>query len=163
MIQAIHMIDLLLWVLGMPRRVVARTGTAVHDVDVEDVAVGLLEFEGDVMAALQATTAAVPGQPPSVEIRGDRGTATVSGSWGHLAFRLRTDPAASGVDIPVKAEATAPAVEPYAAQIADFVAAVREGRPPLVDGLEARKALAVVDAFYRSAGTGGWVTVDPGS
>ena len=45
MIQAIHMIDLLLWVLGMPRRVVAQTRTAVHDVEVEDVAVGLLEFE----------------------------------------------------------------------------------------------------------------------
>ena len=73
MIQAIHMIDLLLWVLGMPRRVVAQTRTAVHDVEVEDVAIGLLEFEGGVMAALQATTAAVPDQPPSVEIHGDRG------------------------------------------------------------------------------------------
>jgi predicted dehydrogenase len=50
-------------------------------------------------------------------------------------------------------------VEPYAAQIADFVAAVREGRPPLVDGAEARKALVVVDALYRSARSGGWVTV----
>ncbi len=163
MIQAIHMIDLLVWVLGMPRRVVARTGTAAHDVEVEDVAVGLVEFEGDVMGVLQATTAAVPDQPPSVEIRGDRGTAAVSGSWGHLAFRLRTDPAPSDVDIPSKTHPTAPAVEPYAAQIADFVAAVRERRPPLVDGPEARKALAVVEALYRSAGTGGWVTVDPGS
>ena len=90
MIQAIHMIDLLLWVLGMPRRVVAQARTAVHDVEVEDVAVGLLEFEGGVMAALQATTGAMPEQPPSIEIHGDRGTATVSGSWGHLAFRLRT-------------------------------------------------------------------------
>jgi predicted dehydrogenase len=54
-------------------------------------------------------------------------------------------------------------VEPYAAQIADFVAAVREGRPPLVDGAEARKALVVVEALYRSARTGGWVTVEPGA
>ena len=86
MIQAIHMIDLLLWVLGMPRRVVAHTRTAVHDVEVEDVAVGLLEFESGVMAALQATTGAMPEQPPSIDIHGDRGTATVSGSWGHLAL-----------------------------------------------------------------------------
>ena len=104
MIQAIHMIDLLLWVLGMPRRVVAHTRTAVHDVEVEDVAVGLLEFEGGVMAALQATTGAVPEQPPSIEIHGDRGTATVSGSWGHLAFRLRTG-AEPGVDVEPDARA----------------------------------------------------------
>jgi UDP-N-acetyl-2-amino-2-deoxyglucuronate dehydrogenase len=238
MIQAIHMVDLLLWVLGMPLRVVAQVRTALHDVEVEDVAVGLLEFEAGVMAALQATTVAVPGQPPSVEIHGDRGTATVSGSWGHLAFRLRTgteprvnippelrptqpsvephpaqisgaDPRPtqpsieaharqiSGSDLrstqpPVEPPAarivgsdprptqpsieppaaqisesdprpTQPSVEPYAAQIADFVAAVREGRRPLVDGVEARKALVVVEALYRSASTGRWVTVDSAS
>jgi acyl CoA:acetate/3-ketoacid CoA transferase len=50
----------------------------------------------------------------------------------------------------------------YAAQIADFVAAVREGRDPLVDGAEARKALVIVDALYRSAEAGGWVAVGPG-
>jgi UDP-N-acetyl-2-amino-2-deoxyglucuronate dehydrogenase len=238
MIQAIHMIDLLLWVLGMPRRVVAQARTVAHDVEVEDVAVGLLEFEAGVMAALQATTVAVPGQPPSVDIHGDRGTATVSGSWGHLAFRLRTG-AEPGVDIPSELRPTEPSVAspaaqisgseprptrpsvapdaaqisrselrpiqpsveppaaqisgseprptqpsvapdaaqisrsefrptqpsvaPYAAQIADFVAAVREARPPLVDGVEARKALMVVEALYRSASTGKWVTVDSAS
>jgi predicted dehydrogenase len=158
MIQAIHMIDLLLWVLGMPRRVVAHTRTAVHDVEVEDVAMGLLEFEGGVIAALQATTGAMPEQPPAVEIHGDRGTATVSGSWGHLAFRLRTGGGPAG-DVASEPRPAEPAVEPYAAQIADFVAAVREGRPPLVDGTEARKALVVVEALYRSASAGGWVAV----
>jgi predicted dehydrogenase len=160
MIQAIHMIDLLLWVLGMPRRVVAHTRTAVHDVGVEDVAIGLLEFEGGVTAALQATTGAMPEQPPAVEIHGDRGTATVSGSWGHLAFRLRTAAEPAG-DLASEPRPAGPAVEPYAAQIADFVAAVRERRPPLVDGAEARKALVVVDALYRSAGKREWVTIDP--
>jgi UDP-N-acetyl-2-amino-2-deoxyglucuronate dehydrogenase len=160
MIQAIHMIDLLLWVLGMPRRVVARTRTAVHEVEVEDVAVGLLELEGGVVVTLQATTGADPEQPPSVEIHGDRGTASVSGSWGHLGFLLRTG-GGPGVDIASDPRPTGPSVDPYAAQIADFVAAVREHRAPLVDGAEARKALVVVEALYRSASTGGWVTVDP--
>jgi predicted dehydrogenase len=161
MIQAIHMIDLLVWVLGLPRRAVARTRTAVHAVEVEDVAVALLEFEGGVTATVQATTGAMPEQPPSVEVHGDRGTARVHGSWGHLDFQLRTgaDPGA-----PATPEAHPPgtSVEPYAAQIADFVAAVREGRPPLVDGVEARKALVVVEALYRSASAGRWVTVDTG-
>ena len=160
MIQAIHMLDLLVWVLGMPRRVVAHTRTAVHDVEVEDVAVGLLEFEGGVMAVLQATTGAMPEQPPSVDIHGDRGTATVSGSWGHLAFRLRMG-TGLGEDVEQDPPVAGPSVEPYAAQISDFVTAVREGRPPLVDGAEARKAVVVVEALYRSAGTGGWVSVDP--
>jgi predicted dehydrogenase len=160
MIQAIHMIDLLLWVLGMPQRVFAHVRTAVHDVEVEDAAIGLLEFEGGVMAALQATTGAMPEQLPSIDIHGERGTATVSGNWGHLAFRLRTG-AEVGEDVEREPRAAGLSVEPYAAQIADFVAAVREGRPPLVDGAEARKALVVIEALYRSAATGAWVTVDP--
>jgi predicted dehydrogenase len=158
MIQAIHMIDLLLWVLGMPRRVVAHARTAVHAVEVEDVAAGLLDFDGGVTATVQATTAAMPEQPPSLEVHGDRGTATVSGSWGTLAFHLRSGPDAGDPTPPVRRPAGT-VVEPYAAQIADFVAAVREGRPPLVDGVEARKALVVVDALYRSARGGGWVTI----
>ena len=149
MIQAIHMLDLLVWVLGMPRRVVAQSRTAVHDVQVEDVAVGLLEFESGVVAALQATTGAMPEQPPSIDIHGDRGTATVSGSWGHLALRLRIG-AEPGEDVAQESPAGRPSVEPYAAQIADFVTAIRKGRPPLVDGAEARKALVVVEALYRS-------------
>jgi predicted dehydrogenase len=36
-------------------------------------------------------------------------------------------------------------------QIQDFVAALREGRPPAVDGREARKAVALIRALYASA------------
>jgi UDP-N-acetyl-2-amino-2-deoxyglucuronate dehydrogenase len=160
MIQAIHMIDLLQWVLGMPRRALARTGTAVHAVEVEDVAVGLLEFDGGVMATVEATTAAVPEQPPAVEILGDQGTAAVSGSWGYLDFVLRKDgltAAAPSSTVDPEARRAHPSVEPYAEQIKDFVAAVRERRAPLVDGAEARKAVVIVDALYRSAEMGRWV------
>lgn len=165
MIQAIHMIDLLQWVLGMPRRALARTGTAVHAVEVEDVAVGLLDFDGGVMATVEATTAAVPEQPPAVEIIGDRGTAAVSGSWGYLEFHLRdsaggAETASAPVTVGAEARRAHPLVEPYAEQIRDFVAAVRDRRSPLVDGHEARKALVIVEALYRSAESGHWVDLE---
>jgi predicted dehydrogenase len=48
-------------------------------------------------------------------------------------------------------------VEPHAENIRDFVAAVREGRPPLVDGIEARKVLRVIGALYASSASGTWV------
>ncbi len=43
--------------------------------------------------------------------------------------------------------------------IADFVAAVRDGRPPRVDGLEATKVLRVIEALYTSAESGEWVAL----
>jgi predicted dehydrogenase len=36
----------------------------------------------------------------------------------------------------------------------DFVNALREGRRPSLDGLEGRKAVAIVEACYKSARTG---------
>ena len=38
--------------------------------------------------------------------------------------------------------------------VQDFVAAIREGRDPLVDGVEGRRSLALVLAIYRAAGIG---------
>ena len=168
MIQAIHTLDLLQWVMGMPRRVLGRTATAVHPIAVEDLAVGLLEFEGGAVAVLQATTAAVPEIPPELEVHGDRGTAVAFDSRGYLGFWQ------SSLDRPVplperwgayaahyhEQEATVPtqaSPEPHAENIRDFVAAVREGRPPLVDGNEARKAVLLIDALYRSAQRNAWV------
>ncbi len=168
MIQAIHTLDLLLWTIGMPRRVFARTATAAHTVEVEDMAVGLLEFPDGCLAVLQATTGAVPEDPPELEIHGDRGTAATFDNRGHLLFWLSTlDRPASLADrwrmlasqyreqegdIPRQAT-----TDPHAENIRDFVNAVHEGRPPLVDGIEARKAVLVVDALYRSAQIGAWV------
>lgn len=172
MIQAIHTLDLLQWVMGTPRRVLGRIGTVVHPAEVEDLAVGFLEWDTGAVAVLQATTAAVPEFPPELEIHGDRGTAAIFDSRGYLAFWSSTLDRPSS--LPERwalyashyheQEATAPSQaspEPHAEQIRDFVAAVREGRPPLVDGVEARKALVIIDALYRSAELGEWVEVGP--
>jgi len=45
-------------------------------------------------------------------------------------------------------------------QIADMLAAIREDREPLVNGLEARRALAIVLGVYESARTGKPVKLD---
>ena len=39
--------------------------------------------------------------------------------------------------------------------VQDFAAAIREGRDPLVDGVEGRRSLALVLAIYEAAGLGG--------
>jgi predicted dehydrogenase len=171
MIQAIHTLDLLLWVIGMPRRVLAWTATVLHPGEVEDLAVGFLEFDSGALAVLQATTAAAIEHPPELEVHGNLGTAAVFDSRGSLAFWSSTLEQPSS--LPERwslyashfheQEATVPSQaspDPHAEQIRDFVAAVREGRPPLVDGTEARKALVIVEALYRSAELGRWVELE---
>src|SRR5678816_3451273 len=59
--QAVHTVDLLLWLLGDVVRVQARTATLLHAIETEDTALAILEFASGALGTLEATTAAYPG------------------------------------------------------------------------------------------------------
>jgi len=166
--QAIHTLDLLIYAMGMPRRVFGRAATVVHRIEVEDLAVGLLEYGPECLAVVQATTAAVPEQPPHLEIHGVRGTAATFDNQGQVLFWASTLDQPSSLPDRWRARAAAyqgqesgsyhqAVLEPHAENIADFVAAVQEGRAPQVDGVEASKVLRVINALYASSASGTWV------
>ena len=56
--QAIHMIDMLLWMVGVPNEVYGRWATLKHGeyIDVEDTACATVGFENGAMASIVATT-----------------------------------------------------------------------------------------------------------
>ena len=71
---------------------------------------------------------------------------------GDDAIRAQQDTAALG------SGASAPGAisfEGHRRQIQDLIDAVRENRPVAIDGHEARKAVALIRALYRSAESGG--------
>lgn len=166
--QAIHTLDLLIFAMGMPRRVFGRVATAVHRIEVEDVAAGLLEYGPDCLAVVQTTTAAIPEQPPQLEIHGVRGTAATFDNQGEVLFWASTLEAPASLPDRWRTHASAyqgqesgsynqAVLAPHAENIADFVAAVQGGRMPQVDGIEASKVLRVVDALHASSESGAWV------
>ncbi len=170
MTQAIHTLDLLIYAMGMPRRVLGRTATSVHRIEVEDLAAGLLDYGPECLVVVQTTTAAIPEQPPQLEIHGERGTAATFDNQGQVLFWASTLDAPSSLADRWRMYAanyrgqesgsySQAVLEPHAENIADFVAAVREARPPRVDGFEATKVLRVIEALYASAGSGRWVAL----
>ena len=58
--QAIHAIDLLIWLAGLPERVTARTRTLNHAIEVEDAALAILEYADGRLGLIQATTIGLP-------------------------------------------------------------------------------------------------------
>jgi UDP-N-acetyl-2-amino-2-deoxyglucuronate dehydrogenase len=128
--QGIHTVDLLLHLLGPVAQVWGRTATRLHRIEAEDTAVVMLEFVNGAFATVQATTAAHPPQPRRVEIIGTKGT---------LVF---SDTATS---------ATVANERPHQRIIEDFVDAIRNRRPPICDGHEGRRSVAVVEAVYASS------------
>jgi len=161
--QAIHTIDMLLWLSGMPARVTAQARTLNHPIEVEDAAIAILEYADGHLGLIQATTAAYPGLPERLEFYGTRGSAVFYKGEGRIewhtieprADRVDRAPASSGAGSPIENSAAA-----HTAEFQDYVAAVREQRAPLVDGKEGRRAVQVVEALYRSARTGTAVNVE---
>ncbi len=76
--QGVHTVDLLVWLLGQPVEVYARTARLAHDaVAVEDVAVATVQFSSGAVAVLHATTAAYPGLGVRLQIHGTHGSAVI--------------------------------------------------------------------------------------
>ena len=145
--QGIHTVDLLLYLLGPAVRVSGIIATRVHRIEAEDTAAATIEFESGVIATIAATTAAVDGQPRRVEIIGSRGSLILVGD-------ALIDPAAAPRPHDRPESARSPVVSDVSAHqriIEDFVDAVGRGRPPVCDGREGRRSVAVVEAVYRSA------------
>lgn len=175
--QGVHTIDLLLWLCGPVSEVYGRTATAAHErIEVEDIACATLTFANGALGTLFASTASYPGFAVRLTLHGTEGTVILEGDELHtLAIRGRetiTGKAASAHALQVATGGTRSAVrhaatdagsaresdwkwgDAHGAQFADFVAAVRENRPPLVDGAAGRAAVSLIHAVYESSRTG---------
>ena len=162
--QAIHNVDLLLWMMGTPTHVSGFTATLAHErIEVEDTAVAVLRFAGGALGVIQATTSVHPGYPKTIAVHGDKGSAVIEQDdvvrWDftpataddeRVKERFAAKVGASGG----AADPKAISHEGHRRQLADFVAAIREDRPPKVDGREGRRAVDVICAIYESVRTG---------
>ena len=165
--QAIHYVDQLQWMFGPVASIKAAVATKAHNIEVEDVALALLTFANGALGTIQASTAIYPGLPERLEISGLNGTAIVESGkiklWEFKDEKGETDfygrkagaeESPPGEKVGGAADPTAVGYANHAAQLADFVAALRENREPLVNGEEARKSLEIILAVYRSAREG---------
>jgi predicted dehydrogenase len=173
--QGIHAIDLLQWVMGPVRTIYAQTATLAHYMQTEDVAVAVVRFANGALGALAGTTGAYPGLGSRVELYGDRGSAVIAddrlaslyldtenaqvGPYG-ASGALRAEAAMSQADpASVAQDPAALGIASHVAQIADMVAAIRDDRPPLVDGEAGRRPVEIVLGVYESARTRQEVTL----
>jgi len=156
--QGIHSIDLLQWLAGSVRRLSARTATAVHDIEGEDLAVATVEFASGAIGSIVASTATYPGFSERIELHGDRGTLILRQGEGVAEWYLKgAEPERVTAETQRNDSSRDPAkvsLVGHTAQYADFYAALRSGRAPAIDGAEGRKALEIAKAIQLSSARG---------
>jgi len=151
--QGVHFVDLLLSVMGPVKSVTAKVKTAARDIEVEDLGMAMLEFESGAYGVIQASTAVYPGFPARLEILGTKGSVIFEGEdikfigiEGEEAYS-KNESKKDGASDPLDIE-----VIPYVREFTDVIDAIREKREPKVSGQEARKALELILAIYKSSG-----------
>lgn len=139
--QSIHMIDRLAWCLDGIEWVSADLDTVAHDIEVEDAATVQVRYGNGARGTLTASTA-VREYPHYERI-------DVHGTEGYLNATedeiLSADSTLGDIDFEYPYDRTG-----FELQVADMVDAVREGRPPMVTGEEARHACEAVLAMHES-------------
>jgi len=156
--QAIHTVDLLLWLFGDVVSVQATSMAALYKIEVEDTLVASLQFANGALGILQATTSVFPGYPRRLELTGSEGTLIIEQDR-LLAADLRNPPddllrggAADrnpSADSPVVSDARG-----HQAVLQDFLDAIRSNSTPRCDGREGRRSLALVEAIYAACRSG---------
>jgi predicted dehydrogenase len=146
MSSAVHRADWLRWVADTEfQEVHARVGTFGQPVETEDAGVVNIQFANGALGSLVQIVA--PG--PTHAGRRER---VVYGTEGTVVVRMY-----EAVECYGRRTAFVQRFErddTWAREIAEFVAAIREQRAPLVTGQDGRAAVAFVLAIYRSAALG---------
>jgi predicted dehydrogenase len=153
--QAIHTVDLLLYLVGDVDRVQSRIATVLHKIEAEDTAVATLEFASGAVGTLLATTAAYPGYPRRIEITGTEGTVILEQDR-IITADIRNPPddlaAISAGDSNQSASSAAVTdISGHKAILEDFLHAIANNTEPICNGQEGRRSLALVESIYSGA------------
>lgn len=156
--QAGHTLDLMRWIGGPVEWVFADMVTApVHTgIEIENIGTVTMRFTAGATGMIEASTALYPGSAERLEVHGTRGTIVLEAGnvtrWEIMDPRPEDDPGDS------REESGTGASDPMAfpitwhkAMIADFVRAIRDTRPPVVDGNQGRLLNQLCEAIYQSA------------
>lgn len=170
--QAIHTIDLLIAMLGVPSEVFAYTACLAHErIEVEDTAVAVTKFDSGALGIIHASTAAYPGFDASLRVFGSKGSAVISNdelvffheNAGDAPDAAMFTPNASSnqaTEDDSLPSGRSPLGDSHVAQYADFINAVRFDRPVRVGAREGRTVLAVILGMYESASQARTVRLD---
>jgi UDP-N-acetyl-2-amino-2-deoxyglucuronate dehydrogenase len=151
--QAIHNLDLLLWLMGDVVEVSGFGATRLRNIEAEDVSVGIVRFKNGALGVVEAAVTLYPKNlEETLSVFGETGTVKIGGVVANLIEHWKF----AGIDD----EETSQLIERihrdplgvpgHQCIIEDMVHSIQENRKPIVTGEDAKKALSLILALYKS-------------
>jgi predicted dehydrogenase len=168
--QAVHQLDLVVWLLGPAIEVDGWVTNVNHpEIEVEDSAVAIVRFAGGALATIIASNSQRPGLYARIHIHGSNGASVGVETDGGSVF-------VAGLSLPtiarndlwtIRGEEDRPgawseadraalaavdiASHYHELQLRDVVAAIRDGRAPTVTGEDGLRTVDLMAGIYRAA------------
>lgn len=165
--QSIHTIDSLLYLAGPVKSVQANTACLAHtDIEVEDMAAAILEFENGARGVIEGSTCSwsKDGHPARVQLAGTEGSVFLADESFEVWDFMNETPEDDEIrgKFMKRAESGLGANDPTAINFyqhqrnfEEVVASIQEGREPSTSAAEARKSVELIQAIYKSAQNNG--------
>ena len=156
--QASHHIDLLEWMLGEPVSVFAKSATQLVDIETEDTGVAIIKFRNGAIGLVEATTAIRPKDlEGSLSVMGERGSVEIGGfAVNEMKVWNFVDELPEDRDALEKYKENPGNVYGFGhiRYLETVIDSLVNHKRALVDGLEGRKSLELINAIYESIETG---------
>ena len=165
-VHAVHHIDLLAWMAGMPTQVTAVLGNVAHtNSEEEDLSMAMLRFANGSFAQLSANLVC-HGQKQSLTFACEKATLEIPHAFSAdtpLENGFPRENTALLAELNAAYEAIPPLQYEGHAGLADnLLRAIDEGAPLLIDGQQGRNTLELIMAIYQSAAEQRTVTLPIG-
>jgi UDP-N-acetyl-2-amino-2-deoxyglucuronate dehydrogenase len=157
--QASHHIDLLEWMLGEPVSVMAMNGTFLSDIEVDDTCAAIIKFESGAIGIVEATTATRPKDlEGSLSILGEKGSCVIGGFSVNkiIEWNFEDENETQKEENLQNYSENPPNVYGFGHRryLESVIDSIENGTHALVDGLEGRNSLELINAIYESVETG---------
>jgi predicted dehydrogenase len=145
----IHQVDSFHYLAGPMTGVFARSTRILPEGEVDDTSTIVFQFESGIQGHLFTSMAI--GPIVEVTVHGTEAVARNTGDGASLTLQKR----GSTDQEPIPLEQ----LDTIADQVAEFAAAIRGETKPETDGVEGRRAVAVLEAIVESAASNDWAAV----
>ena len=151
--QGVHGIDIISYLCGKikPQSCQSIVRTLVHDIEAEDTAVAICEFESGALGIIAGTTSVYPGFSREIEICGSCGSLIIrDGQIERLV--IKEDGIDEAYDVSEgegKKDAAAVPIQWHKLQILHFIEAIKgKDTPDLCDQYQGKTAVELIKRIY---------------
>ncbi|KXA90626.1 hypothetical protein AKJ57_04030 [candidate division MSBL1 archaeon SCGC-AAA259A05] len=149
--NGVHSVDLIRFLFGEVKEIMAKNTISVQDIDVEDSARLLLRMKSGSVGTVNLSWSVPHPSPYYLEVYGSENSILVGWNGLYLYDKDKEEWTETGKSSGEK--------KAFQKEISHFVDCIEEKETPAASGEDGLKALEIIEAAYRSEREGNWVRV----